>query len=136
LKNKNYEKLTYIYTVVFILMILIIVLIIFSLKENIRTYDVISSSVIKDDLVEAVVTDKQLKTIYKNKYLYLNRKKQVIKIEKINKNILVRKNKNYHNILLKIKLNKKAKVNDIKPLILFNRKVNIFEMIRIIWKGE
>ena len=128
--------MTFMYTVVFILIILILVLLIFSFSKNIREYKVINSSVVKDDLVEVLVTDKELKMIYDNNYLFLNRRKKLIKIEEVNKSILVRKNKKYHNVLLKLKLNNDVKVNDIKSLVLFNRKVNIFEMIKIIWKGE
>ena len=135
MKIKNYEKLTYIYTVIFILFILMTILIFYSFNNNIKTYNTINSNVIKDDLVEVLVTDKELKTIYSNKYLYLNRKRRKIKIEEVNRKVLVRKHKNYHNVLLKIKLGSNAKVNDIKTLTLFNKRINIFEMIRIIWKG-
>ena len=110
-------------------------MIIFSLKKNIKTYGIINSNVVKDDLVEAIVTDKELKTVYNNKYLYLDRRKYLIKIEKINRSVLIRKNKKYHNILLRVKLNNQEKVNDIKTLVLFQKKVNVFDMIKIIWKG-
>ena len=136
MKSKRYESMTFIYTVIFILIIIVFLLLIFSLNKNIKTYKVINSSVFKDNVVEAIVTDKQLKMIYNNKYLFLNRKKVLIRIIEINKSVLVRKNNEYHRVLLKVKLKKNCKVNDIKSLVLFNRKVNIFEMIKIIWKGE
>ena len=136
MKSKKYESMTLIRTVIFILFLIVLILVIFSLNKNIRTYKVINSTVFKDDIVEVLVNDRELKMIYDNKYLFLNRKKVLIDIVEINKSVLVRKNKNYHNALLRVKLNKNSKVNDVKSLVLFNRKVNVFEMIRIIWKGE
>lgn len=135
MKLKKYEEKSLTYIGIFLLIIFVVLIIVFSFQKNIKIYKKITASVIKENLVEVLVTDNELKTIYSNKYLIINRKKQIIKVEQINKNILKRKNKNYHNVILKVKLNSNLKSNDIVTLLLFNKKENVFWMIKTVWKG-
>lgn len=135
MRIKKYESKTLIYTVTFIILLVIIGLLVISSKKLVLTYKIINASVIKDDLVETLVTDTELKTIYNNKYMYLNSNKVKIKIEEINKKVLKRKNEIYHSVILKVNLNKDVKTNDIETLVLFDKKINVLEMIQNTWKG-
>ncbi|MBQ2640316.1 MAG: hypothetical protein IJF92_06135 [Bacilli bacterium] len=135
MKTKNYESRSFLYASIFILGILIFFLILFSMRKSIRTYKVINSIVVKSNLVELLVTDKDLKTIYNNKYLYINKKKTIISLENINKKVLKRNSHYYHSVLLKVKLNSKVKENDTIKLLFFNGKITVFKMIKVIWKG-
>ena len=135
MKIKSYESKSFLYTIIFVIGVFLCVLMFFSMKKNIRTYKVINSIVVKNNLVEAIVDEKDLRIIYKNKYLYINKKKILIQLVEINKKILKRNNKYYHSVLLNIKSESSVKENDTKKLLFFNDKITVFEMIKIIWKG-
>ena len=135
MKIKNYESISFLYTVIFVISIVFFILLFFSTRKNIRTYKVIMSTVMKNDIVEVLVTDKELKTIYNNKYLFIDKRKKKIKIEKIDKKVLKRSNKYYHSVIFKVELNKRVKENDTKKLLFFDEKVTFFDMMKVIWKG-
>lgn len=135
MKVSNYESRSFLYTVLFVVSIVLLFITIFSIKKNIRTYEVINSTVVKDNLVNVLVTNQQLKTIYNNKYLYIGKKKIKNKIVEVNKKVLKRSNKYYHSVLLKVKLNSKDKVNDTKKILFFDGKITTFDMMKVIWKG-
>ncbi len=135
MKLAKYESKVLVFAMTFILALMFVLITMFSFNDHIRIYKVINASVIKDNLVEALVTDKELKTIYHNKYLFVDKKKRLIKIERIDRNILKRESKNYHNVLLKVNLNSKVKTNDLVALLFFDKKVDVISMIKIVWKG-
>ena len=135
MKTKSYESKSFLYTGIFILSLLLSILVLVSMKRSIITYKVINSIVVKNNLIEVIVTDSELKTIYNNKYLYINKEKKKIKLEKINKRVIKRNNNYYHSVLINTKLNSKVKENDTIKLLFFNGKITVLKMIKVIWKG-
>lgn len=134
--TKNYEK--YYLTIVLTILLLLteFCLLSFSLQKRIIIYRSLTSTVITHDLIEVVMDDKDLKALYKNKYLYYNNKKYPIKIEKITRNILQRNNNYYHYVILDLKLPKKVKVNDVIKFNLEDYKISLVDMFKTCWKGD
>lgn len=133
MKLKNYEKTFLInFLSILIIIVFIVSLLLFKIKF-IRTYSSISSTVVKNNLIYFLVDDKQLSYLHNNKYFIANGKKYLINIEQINKNVLKRNEKNYHSVLLKVNLNKKYKENDFIKILLFNKKIDVYSMIKTVW---
>lgn len=135
MKKKRYEETFIIFFFIFIIFINLIILFSYSFNKKIITYELINASYVKDDLIQILVTDKQLKNIYKNKYLFINNRKRKIRIEKVDKYILKRYKKSYHSVLLNVELDKKYKNNDLIELFFFKEKINVYSMIKVVWKG-
>lgn len=133
MKLKNYEK-TFLINFLSILIIIVfsVSLLLFKIKF-IRTYSSISSTVVKNNLIYFLADNKQLSYLHNNKYFIANGKKYLINIEQINKNVLKRNEKNYHSVLLKVNLNKKYKENDFIKILLFNKKIDVYSMIKTVW---
>lgn len=133
MKLKNYEKTFLInFLSILIIIVFIVSLLLFKIKF-IRTYSSISSTVVKNNLIYFLADDKQLSYLHNNKYFIANGKKYLINIEQINKNVIKRNEKNYHSVLLKVNLNKKYKENDFIKILLFNKKIDVYSMIKTVW---
>lgn len=134
MKLKNYEKTFLInFLSILIIIVFIVSLLLFKIKF-IRTYSSISSTVVKNNLIYFLADDKQLSYLHNNKYFIANGKKYLINIEQINKNVLKRNEKSYHSVLLKVNLNKKYKENDFLKILLFNKKIDVYSMIKTVWR--
>lgn len=134
MRPKNYEK-TFLINFVSILIIIVFIISLFLFKiKFIRIYSPISSTVVKNNLIYFLADDKQLSYLHNNKYFIANGKKYLINIEQINKNVLKRNEKNYHSVLLKVNLNKKYKENDFIKILLFNKKIDAYSMIKTVWR--
>lgn len=134
--EKIYEK-TYFTIVVSIIFLCIIALFMKELLSNkIFLYEKYQSTVVKDNLVMLLVSKEELKTIYKNKYLYLENKKIKFKVRKIEENILSRNKVNYHALYLEIKLKKNSKENDVVSFSVIEDKISFIDIIKNNWKGD
>lgn len=136
MKIRNYENKNIIYFILIILIILEIVTLIYFYNEKIYKYENIQGTVVKDNLVNLIVTDKQNKIINKNSNLYLNSKIKKYKVIKDDGYILKRNNIKYRSLLIKVKFNKNYKANDSIELIFKSKKIRIIEIFKIIWEGD
>ena len=83
---------------------------------------------INNNVYEVIVNSKELNNFYNNSSLYLKNKKYNYKIDRVNKNILVKNNKKYHELYIKFKYDK-YKSNDIVDIALIDKRkrvINIF----------
>lgn len=133
---KKYETKTLIFSVTICLFIIVLLFMVRCQKRQIKTYIKLDGNIISSNLVSVMVTSSELKMIYKNKYLLIDQNKKLIKIRKIEKNILKREKTYYHQVFLDVSLNSKLKEGDFIDILLFDKKINVFSMIKIIWKGE
>ena len=99
-------------------------------------YENIQGIVIKDNLVNLIITDKQNKILNKNSNLYLNGKKVNYKIIEDRGYVLKKDRIKYKNVLIRIKFNKKYKVNDSLNLIFKSKKIKTIEIFKIVWEGD
>ena len=91
----------------------------------------------KNNIGLFIINDKDMKILYKNKYLYFNGKRIKYSIEKITKDVIKKDNNKYNEVLINFKFSKKKyKDNDVINISVRNEKEPIINMFKIIWKGE
>lgn len=136
MKIKSYEDLFTIKLLILITTIIEIIFVSYLFTNKTYTYIKLDGIVIKDNLINIVVSKKEQKIIDKNKYLYLNNKKIKYKIieEKLD---IIKKDKNkYNQLILEFKFNNKYKANDIISLTFKNKKINFIEIFKNIIEGD
>lgn len=130
---KRYKKYQLLFTINIITIIIFVLFLITISIKYYNDYTKISSSYILDNMVEIVITTKELKQIEKNNYIYLNSKRKKIEIISTIKNIYQRKNIKYHQVLLKINhITDKSILN----ISIFNKKEKIIKLFFDCWKEE
>lgn len=90
----------------------------------------------KQDLILFLVNDEQLKLFYQNQYIYVSDKYVPFVLEQVNRNVLQRDQKFYHEILLRFSFPKKKKENDVVEFSIVVGHMKFFEIFKIIWKGD
>ncbi len=128
---KRYKKYQLLFTINIIIIILFILFVISLTKINYNEYTKLNSIYIIDNVVESVVTSKQLKYLEKNNFVYLNSSRKKIEILSITKNIYKRDGEFYHQILLKIN---KIKENTIINMSIPQKKRKLIILIKDCWK--
>lgn len=136
MKIRNYENKNIIKILIINVLIFELITIIFLYKEKMYIYENIQGIVIKDNLVNLIITDKQNKILNKNSNLYLNGKKIKYKIIEDRGYVLKKDRIKYKNVLIRIKFNKKYKVNDSLNLIFKSKKIKTIEIFKIVWEGD
>jgi len=134
-KVKNYEKKDLVILSTIIIIILEIIFLIYLCTTKIYTYQKISSIVVKDNLVTVIVSNKDRKLLYKNKKLFLNNKHLKYVIEKDN-GLILKKDKKYYQLLLKLNFDGHYKANDVLELTIADKKEPIIKMLKKIWEGD
>ena len=135
MKVKNYEKKDLVILSTIIIIILEIIFLIYLCTTKIYTYQKISSIVVKDNLVTVIVSNKDRKLLYKNKKLFLNNKHLKYVIEKDN-GLILKKDKKYYQLLLKLNFDGHYKANDVLELTIADKKEPIIKMLKKIWEGD
>ena len=75
------------------------------LKDSIKTYEVVSASLLIDNNYTVFVNDKCLSYLNRNKYVYINSKRVKVSIVEINRKYY----KNYNKLILRINMKKARK---------------------------
>lgn len=132
MKLRNYEKKSIVVFFITILLFGILGLAIFTCFYKIPTYRVITGVVFKDDLIEVMVTDSELKQMYKNSMFYIDDKKYNYSIEEVILKALVKDHENYNVVYIGCLIDDR-KENDVVELVFRNEKVKLFKMFEVIW---
>lgn len=132
----NYEKNQLLISIIVIFLIIETYIVFLGITTKINTYIVITGVVVSDKIVQILVDDKQLKTILKSNYVYIDNKKKPIKTHSVTKNIIKQNKKSYHYIKIKLNLNKKYKTNDSILITIYNKKEKIISIFKTCWKEE
>ena len=111
-KLRNYEKRSFILILILILLIFIFLFCCLLMFYKIPKYCLINGIIFKDNVVEVMVIDEELKLFYKNKYIYINNKKYNYDISNIMLDVLTQDGKKYNLIYIDCDL-KNEKENDI-----------------------
>lgn len=135
MNQKKYEKNSAITIVTIIILASEVLIFINFFIVKLPTYKNISSLVIKKDLVSVIVSIEEKKLIYKNKKAYINDRSIKYEINKDN-GLILKQDKKYYQIILKMETDKKNKPGDIIPLTMVDKRETLFEILSKNWKGD
>ncbi len=134
MSKKKYEIFYFIR--VFIVFVFIIESVFVYLLFNIKIskYIVLNGISIKNNLVQFVVSSNELKLFIANSTFYIKDKKYSYQIKEVNKGILKRKGKEYHELIIKYKGVNNIKDKDFIKISIFQEKIKLIEIFNVIWK--
>lgn len=132
--KKKYEKNELILFFSIMFFILIIIVFIFLWYKKISVYKIFSGVVYKDNVLEVIVSEDDLKLFYKNKVIYIEDKSYKLDILKVNKNILKREVMKYSSVFINIEFTDMYKLNDVIMLSIRDKGVRLIEIFKIIWE--
>lgn len=130
---KNYKKYQLLFSLnLFVISIFTFFITMCSLNSY-NEYTKLNSVYILDNIIDVMLTTKDLKQLEKNNYLYLNSKRKRVEILNITKNILKKGNTYYHQTRLKIDgISSKTNLN----ISIYQKKRRIIRLFFDCWKEE
>lgn len=135
MKVRNYEKQE---LVIFTLLVLIIIEIfsfIFLFSYKVFEYKKINGIITNNNIVSLVVDKTDKKILNKNNKIYLNNKELKYKVIEDKGVISKKNNKNYYEVLIKIKT-PKNKLNEIINLSIRDKKTSVIKLFKKIGEGD
>ena len=135
MKVRNYEKQE---LVIFTLLVLIIIEIfsfIFLFSYKVFEYKKINGIITNNNIVSLVVDKTDKKILNKNNKIYFNNKELRYKVIEDKGVITKKNNKNYYEILIKIKT-PKNKINEIINLSIRDKKTSVIKLFKKIGEGD
>lgn len=135
MKIRNYEKFELIIATSILFLILLIFFIIYTFNNKIYTYQTIQALVVDKNKISIVVHSKEKRKISQNNVFYINNKKKKYTLLEVEK-IANETTKEYYNLILKLPLNEKYKLNDILKIEIQNKKIRIIEIFKVIWESD
>lgn len=136
MKLKNYEKNSLIIAIGVFTLILEIIFFTVLINKKIYSYNKMSGIIMKNNIVIVVLDKEELFNLHKNVYVYHNNKRIKFKIEKNNGAIISKGNNKYYEVLIKLKLPKNYKSNDLVELTIKNKKIISIKIFKLIWDGD
>ena len=134
-KLRNYEKRSFILIFILILFVFIFLFCCLLMFYKIPKYYLINGVVFKDNVVEVMVDDDELRLFYKNKYIYINNKKYEYDISNIVLDVLIQDGKKYSLIYIDCDL-RNEKENDIVKITIKKENIKLFRIFETIWESE
>ena len=136
MNNKNYEKKTFVFFLLIILIGLECILILFLIRTKIEEVQKISGFVSRKDRITVIVSKKEKQSIYQNKKLRIKDKIYSYEIEE-NKGMILKKNhQKYYEIIIHIKDKNQFKASDSVEIIIHKKNNRLIEAFKIIWEGD
>ena len=133
---KRYESFESIVLFSTLILFLIFISIFFINQKRLITYKIFSAVYYDKNIIVLVVSNDELDLFFKNKKLFIDSKKISFEIDKIDKDILKRKGSIYSSIYIKTNISNMYKINDVIEVSIMDKKINTFNMFRIIWDGD
>lgn len=99
------------------------------LKESIKTYEVVSASLLIDNNYVVFVNDKCLSYLNKNKYVYINSKRVKVSIVEINRDYY----KNYNKLIIRINMKKMKKEMNIT---IYDERKSFWKLFLKCWEED
>lgn len=134
--KKRYESFESIVLFSTLILFLIFISIFFINQKRLITYKIFSAVYYDKNIIVLVVSNDELDLFFKNKKLFIDSKKISFEIDKIDKDILKRKGSIYSSIYIKTNISNMYKINDVIEVSIMDKKINTFNMFRIIWDGD
>lgn len=107
---------------------------IYSFQDRIPNYLLINGTISGDNSVNIMVTQKELDILYKNKYLYFNNGKVKYQLKSVIRDALKRDG-NYHYVVISFKIGNKYKINDNVSIVIGNGKISFYKIVKSMWEG-
>ena len=133
-KNYEYNGLLVFVSLLYILVVIFVILTYFT--KTYRSYNLISVIVVTDNYVKTYVDNKTFKKLKSTSRFYIDDKIYAYEIIEIEKNVMIRKNINYHEVLLKTKFPSKYKDNDSIEVSIYSNKKKIYSMFKKCWESD
>lgn len=131
--KKNYENSQLIITISFLFIVLCLLFLLSLYKIRYRTYKVVDATVISDNYIRLIISDSNYKLLKSCTYLYIDNKKKKRDVISIERNVLKRGKIKYHDVIIRVKLDK-YKENDYLKLTLYNNKERVINLFKICWR--
>ncbi len=133
-KNYEYNGLLVFVILLYILVVIFVILTYFT--KTYRSYNLISVIVVTDNYVKTYVDNKTFKKLKSTSRFYIDDKIYDYEIIEIEKNVMKRKNINYHEVLLKTKFPNKYKDNDSIDVSIYGNKKKVYSMFKKCWESD
>ena len=134
--KKRYESFESIVLFSTLILVLIFISIFFINQKRLITYKIFSAVYYDKNIIVLLVSNDEFYLFFKNKKLFIDSKKISFEIDKIDKDILKRKGSIYSSIYIKTNISNMYKINDVIEVSIMDKKINTFNMFRIIWDGD
>ena len=134
--KKKYEKQEVLFISIFILFITYIIFINILFTKTYNKYILINANIESNEIINMYISNKELKYLKANHYIYIKNKKYKRKIEEVNRNILKQNNKTYHEVKIKVNLNEKYKVGDSITIRVIEKKEKLYKIFKSCWKEK
>ncbi len=133
MKVRAYQKIDFLIIMVVIIVIIELLILVFLFNDKMYKYKSIDGVVVKEDLIEVMVSKKDKSIIYENGRVFLNNKSKSYEIVE-NRGVITRHNNmDYYDILVDIKIGSKYKSHDIISLVWRDRKEKMIKLFYDIW---
>ena len=136
MKYKDYEKFGLVRFFLVLFIIFFLGLLVFLVTgTSIKKYSLASGVVTSSNQVMIVVDSKVLSWLYRNRFVMIDGKKKEFSIDRVNKNILKQKQKNYHQVFLKINFSKEYQMNDAIEIAFAPKAISFWTIFLKAWEG-
>ena len=136
MKIRNYERKTGILLGMIFLWIIEAIFCLYVWMKKDYTYEILTGTMIKKDLVLFIVSKEDRKLLYQNQLLFFQSKKQKYTIEEDRGVVLKKNKKTYYEMVLSIKTPKNCKAMDGLSYSLPKEKKRIFRLLKEIGEGD
>ncbi len=136
MKTRKYEKFSLVLFLCLFVLFLEFIFILFLFNNKEYKYDQYTGVVVKDNLMTIIIPNEKRKVLYKNRYLYHNDKKIKYRIIEEKKNLYKNNGKQYHELLIDFRFDKKYKTSDVVTISIKKEKYRLIEMFKLIWDGD
>lgn len=134
--KKRYENFENIVLFSILTLLLIFISIFFINQKRLITYKVFSAVYYDKNIICLVVSNDDVNLFFKNKKLFIDSNKISFEIERVDKDILKREGDIYSSVYIKTNISNMYKINDGIEVSIMNKKINIFNIFKIIWEGD
>ena len=128
--KKKYEKQEVLFISIFILFITYIVFIDILFTKTYNKYILINASIESNEIINMYISNKELKYLKANHYIYIKDKKYKRKIIEVNRNIIKKGKISYHEIKLNVNLEEKYNIK----IKVFEKKEKLYKIFKSCWK--
>ena len=118
--KKKYEKKQALFTSIFLLIISYIIFIDIIFTNTYNKYILMNANIVNDKMIDTFITSKELKYLKANHY----------------RNILKQNNTTYHEVKIKVNLEKKYKVGDSITIRVIEKKEKLYKIFKSCWKEK
>lgn len=136
MKSKKYENFFMVHLLLIITTIFLIFLFIFSFRISfIKIYHSIPGVVVGPNQVMVLLSSKELSWFYQNRFVFVSGRKSKFSIERVEKDLIKRDKKKYHQVFIKVSFSKKHLENDSIALAIYQKDSSFSSIFFDIWKG-